>query len=462
MRNRVWLAGAIAGLLGVAVATPAAASTLFFDFNANNQGTTANASLFLFGTPGQTADVTTLSGFSQNVTLNPDGFFNLPIANSFQQLGTGVRNTGFKVVSTPPIAGYFVNRAGFSTDMTFLLDQDAIGTSYVIASQGGGFGEGSQAAIHATQDGTNVTFTPKGGAPIIQALNAGETFKFAGGAANLTGSTVIANKPVAVFAGNECAQVPVGRTFCDTLLEQMIPTNKLSSEYFVAATKGAELAGSDLVRVIATQPGTVVTRDGVVVATLVNIGDFFEFSLAVGTGTHIQTSAPSVVAQYLIGGQQLNTDPALTLIPGADTWLDSYRLSTPDGAQAFVVNYAAVVIATSALGSLELDGVAVNTAGFSAIGGTGFSRGIVDLPLGLFDLAASEEFLVILGGGSNADSYLTYGGSTFAPGISPPPPPNCGDPGQPPCPVPAPPAALLVGLGVAVLAAARTWMARSR
>lgn len=372
MRKRLWLAGAIAGLLGVAAATPAVATTLFFDFNRNSLGT-AIASLFLFGAAGQSADVTTLSGFSQNVILNADGFFNLPIANSFQQSGTGIRNTGFKVDSTPPIAGYFVNRAPFTTDMTFLLPQSALDTSYVVASQGGGFGEGSQVAIHAVQNGTNVTFTPTGGAPINVALNAGETYKYAGGTTDLTGSTVTSNNPVAVFAGHECAQVPIGRTFCDTLLEQMIPTSKLSSNYFVVATKGAQLAGSDLIRVIATQDNTVVKVDGVVVATL-NKGQFFEFSLNNATGAHIETSAPAVVAQYLKGGQGLNTDPAMSLVPGSDNWLDSYRLATPSGTQAFVVNYAAVVIHTAVMNSLLLDGVAVNTSGFSAIDSTGFSQ----------------------------------------------------------------------------------------
>jgi hypothetical protein len=134
------------------------------------------------------------------------------------------------------------------------------------------------------------------------------------------------------------------------------------------------------------------------------------------------------VAQYLVGGQGGNTDPAFSYVPGQDTWLDSYRLATPTGTAAFNVNYASVVIETPSLASLMLNGVGLNTSGFSAIGSTGFSRGLIDLPLGLFDLEAATDFLVMLGGGSSADSYFTYGGSTFAPGISPPPPPPNGVP----------------------------------
>jgi hypothetical protein len=76
----------------------------------------------------------------------------------------------------------------------------------------------------------------------------------------------------------------------------------------------------------------------------------------------------------------------------------------------------------------------------------------VNLPLGLFDLTAANPFLVMLGGGSNADSYFTYGGSTFAPGISPPPPPP---PPPPPVGVPEPASLMLLGAGLAGLVLVR-------
>ncbi len=409
-------------LVGAATASTAHAFDLFFDFNRNAVGGAANSSVFLFGNASQQATVSNLAGFNQTVTLNAQGFFNLPISNIYQQSGTGTLNTGFNVNSANAIAGYFVNRAPATTDMTYLLDSAALGTNYIVASQGGGFGEGSQVAIHATANATNVTFTPSGGAPINVTLNAGQTYKYAGGSTNLTGSSVVASAPVAVFGGHECTQVPLGVTACDTLLEQMIPTDKLSKNYAISASQAASVSQTktDLVRVIATVDATQVKVNGVVVATI-NKGQFHEFQVAQNTGASIEGSNAIMVAQYLTGaGNGALTDPAMSLVPGSDTWLADYRLATPSGSQDFATDWASIVINTTDLASLKLDNVAVNTSGCTPIAGTPYSRCHVTLPNGLFNLTAGNPFQVMLGGGSSFDSYFTYGGATFAPGISPP------------------------------------------
>ena len=72
-------------LLGAAAimalsAGTANAGVLYFDFNQNLNA--PDASVFLFGTAGQAATVSNLAGFSQNIVLGADGFFNLPISGT--------------------------------------------------------------------------------------------------------------------------------------------------------------------------------------------------------------------------------------------------------------------------------------------------------------------------------------------------------------------------------------------
>ncbi|MEJ2756669.1 MAG: hypothetical protein P8104_12785, partial [Gammaproteobacteria bacterium] len=112
-------------------------------------------------------------------------------------------------------------------------------------------------------------------------------------------------------------------------------------------------------------------------------------------------------------------DPAFAVVPDITSWLSRYRSSTPEGTAAFIENYASVVVNTADLNTLALDGVAVDTSAFSTIPGTTYSCGTVDLPLGRFELEAASPFMMMLGGGSRADSYLTIGGANFAAGITP-------------------------------------------
>lgn len=442
-----WASATVVGLMA---SQAASASTLYFDFNGNTLGSNPLPSLFLFGQAGQQANVSNLAGFNANVTLDGAGFFNLAIPLSAAQVGTGIVNTGFTVTSAGDLGGYFINRKDATSDMAYLQDSNALGRKYFVAGMQGGFGEGNQVSIRAIEDNTQVTFNRKGGAAINVTLQAGQTYKFAGGATDQTGASVIANKNVAVFSGHECANVPSTVSFCDTLIEQALSVDNLSKSYLVTASQGAAVSasGNDLIRIIATADNTEVRVDGVLVATL-NAGQFHQYNLGAGLGSEIETSEVVAVAQYLTGGNGNATDPAYSYVPGRDTWLKDYRLATPVGSAAFDFNYASLVLATADLNSLSLNGVSLNTSGFSQIGTTGFSRGIINPGFGLFSLSAASEFLVMLGGGAQADSFFTYGGSTFAPGISPPPPP------PPPSGVPEPGSIALVGAALAGLAAMR-------
>lgn len=417
--NTRFLGCAAAAALAMGLALPATANTLYFQMNPNID-TGGTRSVFVFGQAGATGTITNGIGFSNSFTLGSSGFavISIPLSN---ELGNAVvENKGFRIESESPLSGYYLNRRTASTDMTYLIDGDRLGTDHVVA----GYQNirNDQISVQAKADNTVVTFQPKNAEQFQVTLNAGQTYMYTA-ATNLTGSRVTSTLPIAVFSGNACANVPSSTQACDHLVEQIPSVDKLSSTYLLAQTPRTGSNGN-VYRAVATQDGTEVRTNGTLVATL-NAGQFHEGRI-VG-GVELIASKPILLAQYLIGQVEAGelTDPAMVIVPGSDQWLKSYVFAAPSGAADFGVDFVSIVIRTTDVGSLRLDGEAPNTASFQTLGSTAFSFGNIDVSLkvGAFSISADSEFQLLLSGFANADSYFTYGGAAFSPGASPPPPP---------------------------------------
>jgi hypothetical protein len=415
-----------AGLLASLLTSSAMANDLFFQMNPNLAGSGDVRQAFIFGAANSTGSVTGGSGFNQAFDLGAEGFtvVTLPLID---QLGSGViQNLGFKISSSSNLSAYYLSRRDATTDMAYVIDGSKLGTEYVVAGYQNIFED--QMSVQATADNTVVTFTPKGAPAFDVTLDAGETYMYTANS-NLTGSRITSSSPVAVFSGNRCTNVPTGVGACDHLVEQMPSIDSLSSTYLLSRTPRTGSQG-DVFRVVATADNTEVEVNGVVVATL-NAGDYYEGRVA-ANGSSVEASAKVLVAQYLVGQSEAgtNTDPAMTIVPGSDQWLKSYVFATPSGVADFPTDFISVVIKTSDLGTLTVDGALADAALFSALGSTGYSFGNIDVSasVGPFDITAVSEFQLLLTGYDSFDSYFTYGGAAFSPGASPPPPPPGGVP----------------------------------
>jgi outer membrane autotransporter protein len=413
------LASAAMAALAMGLALPAAANTLRFQMNPNFD-TGGSRQLFLFGPAGATGNVANGNGFSSAFTLGATGFavLDLPVGN---ELGNAtVESKGFLVNSDQAISGYYLSKRTASTDMTYLIDGARLGTDHVVAGYQNI--QPDQISVQAATDNTVVTFRPIGGTEFQVTLNAGQTYMHTANS-NLTGSRVLSSAPVAVFSGNRCTNIPTGVSACDHIVEQMPSVDKLSSSYLLAQTPRTGSQGN-VYRAVATQDGTELRANGTLVATL-NAGQFHEGRVA--GGVELVASNPILVAQYLIGQGQAgqNTDPAMTIVPGSDQWLSSYVFATPSGAANFPTDFVSIVIRTTDLSTLTLDGSVANTASFQVLGSTIFSFGNIDVSstVGAFSISAANPFQLLLSGFDSFDSYFTYGGAAFSPGASPPPPP---------------------------------------
>jgi gliding motility-associated-like protein len=192
-----------------------------------------------------------------------------------------VLNYGFKIKATAPIMAYYevVTSCNCNPDIFTLKGKNALGTNFIISAQT--FLTNANYArsgfdIVAIQNNTSITIVPSNdivghpaGIPFIIVLNMGETFSAEAsnitGNLHLSGSTVIANKPIAItIKDDSMSGAPYGGC-ADLMGDQTIPVPVTGKEY---VTLKGYLNGPDKVYVVATQNNTQLTIDGVNVGTL--------------------------------------------------------------------------------------------------------------------------------------------------------------------------------------------------
>ena len=138
-----------------------------------------------------------------------------------------IRSNAVHVTASSPVTVHGLNRVVYSTDGFLALPTSLLSTNYLVLSYSNG---GAQFAVVATEDETKVSVTPNlatgerpAGVPYTIVLQRGEVYRLANVDGDLTGSSVISDKPVAVISGTASSWVPPEYGFGDHLVEQLVP-----------------------------------------------------------------------------------------------------------------------------------------------------------------------------------------------------------------------------------------------
>jgi hypothetical protein len=376
---------------------------------------------------GQTSTTGTVqipgTGFSASFTVTPGQVTPVSLPSSSQLLAAdGVENKGIHITAQEDVVVYGLSRIPATTDAYLGLPTDILGTDYLVLTyKNTNIINGTQLAIVATQNDTAVTITPAvqagshpAGVPFTLTLNQGQAYQLQStmsAPADLSGSVITSTKPIAVFGSHQCANIPEGNTFaCDYIVEQLPPTSTWGKS-FVTVPLATRTRG-DTFRFLAARNGTEVRINGSLVATL-NRGQLYQTNLA--TQAHITSNEPILVAQYSNGTtyDNVTSDPFMMLIPPYEQFLASYTVTTPQS--GFVPNYINVAVPNAAVGQIRLDGVAVPSSAFTAIGSSGFSGAQLNVSLGTHTLTGPLPFGAFMYGFGPADSYGYPGGMSLAP-----------------------------------------------
>lgn len=207
------------------------------------------AILFLAGVPGAADPSAKTTGDWTKPTQCPVA----PARNTLAQRdGTGL-GFAFHIRTDVPVVAYqmlpYGGGSAAVTGATLLLPTSAWDTNYIAvnAYPAGGVSTGlTSMNIVAAQDDTTVTILPnndifagpsvpssKGGEPFEIKLQAGQHLQLTQNK-ELTGSPVQSDKPIGLFAGHPCLNVPVNVPFCDHAEQQIPPIRALGHEYAIA------------------------------------------------------------------------------------------------------------------------------------------------------------------------------------------------------------------------------------
>jgi Ca2+-binding RTX toxin-like protein len=430
-RGRVaWTTGLALAVSGLALALPGngahaapasdSASTDFWLGFPANLGGGPELTLFITGGAATTGTVA-IPGltFSETFSVTPGTVTSVTIPTDAQMTSSPTpEDKGIHVTAGAEVTVYGLNRVQATTDAYLGLPTDILGTEYIVLGSPPAAGE-SEGAVVSTANGTTVTITPSAqldggqpaGTPFTVSMDQGQTFQFTSSAGDVSGTVVTADKPIGVYGGNTCANIPdFNYFFCDHIVEQMPPVTAWG-ESFLTVPLATRLNG-DTFRMVAAQDGTAVRINGSLVATL-NRGQVWQ--QIVDGQSQITADKPILVAQYSNGTtyDDVTSDPFEMLIPPTEQFLAAYTISTP--ATGFSGNYVNVVAPTSSIASVRLDGAVVPAASFTAIGSTGFSGAQLTVDLGSHTVTGSLPVGVYSYGFADFDSYGYPGGMSLAP-----------------------------------------------
>jgi len=417
---------------------------MFTGANYTNTPTNPPRQLSLFiASDVVTSGTVSVPGQGLNVpfTATPGQISTVNLPQSVQVITSDtIETNGIHVTSQNAVAVYGLNYVPAASDGYLGLPTVTLGTSYVIASyrntigQNGGLTLGTEFGITASQDNTTVTIVPTAGSGSRQAqvpftiqLNQGQTYQLRnitdhtqlgdpnGPPVDFTGTIVTSNNPVAVFGAHDCTDIPDGSLYCNSLVEQLPPTN-LWGQNFVTMPLAQERNG-DTFRFVAQTDDTHVQVNHQEVAVLQR-GQFFEQIIT--QPAEISANHPILTVQYAnssLFGNNSDTDPSMIVVPPFEQFGGSYTINTPTS--NFPSNFVNVIAPTSAVqgAGILLDGAPIANLYFQPIGTSPFSGAQVPVGVGPHTLTAGLPFGVWVYGFNLQDAYGYTGGICLASGV---------------------------------------------
>lgn len=423
-----------------------------------NTATDSEANVEVFVGNGNAAVDSAVVGVGEVHDFRLAALNQAPRANTYD-------GAAYRIESDLPITAYQFNPLDntvqvFSNDASLLFPTHVLGTDYTAVTgdsillgtdqEPQGDNSGAFVSVVATEDGTTVDLFATWGlypgasqdvmldrGQVFTAVSLGpNTYPGVNGDGNLSGSRVVADRPVAVFSGNVATIEPnPGQCCADHLEHQMLPLVAWGNGYAAApppSPMGGATNNPAVYRITGSFDDTALAYSPAAPAGapgLIDAGQTVRFeSDQPFTVTSAEPEKSFALTQFLLSNQYINAfgqagDPAMIALPAVAQFQTRYVFLVPDG---YAANYVTVVRVAGA--DVTRDGVSVAAANWRPLGtldGVDYEYVALSVPPGAH-LVESDEPCGIVSVGYDQDVSYGYPGGSGLEIISEPPPPPAG------------------------------------
>lgn len=307
-------------------------SEFFVGFGRNDVDGATSVVLTLFITSIEpdpvVVKVESLTGFNFTGIATNNGTLTVNVPNSFHVTSSTERDKGLRIsAGESKIVVYGLNYGMFTSDAFLALPCDRLAVDnyeyYGVTYHPHGL---SHILIVGCEDNTVFQI----GSDVIE-LGKMETYLWQR-ANDITGTKIVSNRPLVVYTGHRCTNIPSGVGACDHLTEQVPPTAIWGSNFLSASLSGR--SSGDIYRMIASENSTTVvvncnTFNQLQTYYLALAGSWQEFNTSNGSFCSISSDKPLLLMQFSLGYEADHVgDPFMMMITPVEQFGSNYILNS--------------------------------------------------------------------------------------------------------------------------------------
>jgi hypothetical protein len=372
------------------------------------------------------------SGYQQRFTFDQGTVTTVTLDYDLMLLSDlGKSEKGLVVLTSQPVTMMLHDYVLDAGDATQLMPDEALDTSYIIAAWGiyndtiytsqSREKNHTEFVVTAPQDSTSVTITPSvntlngkpANVPFTVTLNRGECYivkadiNDSPSSTSLVESRVSSSKPVSVIVGLTCAYNPLGVESCNELMDELIPRSAWGTEF--NACPLSPYGEEDILFFSSDVQSYTLILDG----GLTYFAQNGHVQVPISTASHITTSVPVQCHELSEGNWRSfasEGDPSMVTVLPVQQYLDTLIWATPD--LPFDFNYLSLVLPTSAVPQVEIDGIPISQITTASQLSLTMSSSSIPLTPGRHMLTSPQPVFGIVNGFAAADAYTHLPGTT--------------------------------------------------